>query len=270
MLRGHGSLSVMPSTYPIRFGTDLKFRPTHSKTLSASDARAASTLPYTPFAFSFILIALNTYSVRFTFTASFLHHLEGQEQRTMMANPFEVAKRGINRLQVQIPHYNVRLKTPSLRRILETNTSSLMHIAVEDTPQSNSTDTFQVDVAVELEEGIVLKVAPHTTPYLLSAFYAISEFLKREEGEVSAHLAGGQHSDGPGGQSVGFVTSARRLQLCAGSGRCSPSASPLCRGAGSRGDALRRRCERRRPGEAHTGGHAGAQCSELRMQAMDA
>ena len=41
-----------------------------------------------------------------------------------------------------------------------------------------------MNVAVELEEGIVLRVAPHTAPYLLSAFYAISEFMKREEGEI--------------------------------------------------------------------------------------
>ena len=82
------------------------------------------------------------------------------------------------------------LKTPSLRRILEVNTSSLMHIAVEDAPQSDSKDTFQVNVGVELEEGIVLRVAPHNAPYLLSAFYAISEFMKRGGRELCA--LGGQ------------------------------------------------------------------------------
>ena len=76
MLRSHGSLSVMPSGYPIRFITGSKLRPTHSKTLSASDARPASTSPYTPFAFSYILFALNTSSVRFTLV-SCVHQLIG-------------------------------------------------------------------------------------------------------------------------------------------------------------------------------------------------
>ena len=87
----------------------------------------------------------------------------------------------------------VSLKTSTLRRIIEVNLNSAMTIEIEDSPNTNPKDdeqaVFAVHCCLELEEGITMRLAPHTAPYLLSAYYTVSEFMKREQSDIASHLA---------------------------------------------------------------------------------
>ena len=145
-------------------------------------------------------------------TISFLHHYnedQRQQYRKSYANPFESVKCGINRLQIKIPQTNILLKTLTLRRIIEINTTSAMHIEIEDSPKIVDNDGdqedngFMVHILLELEEGIVLRLAPHSIPYILSGYYTITEFMKREQSDIAAHLTpNGINNNGDKSQNI--------------------------------------------------------------------
>eukprot|EP01083_Nonionella_stella_P271557 920242_1 len=109
-------------------------------------------------------------------------------------NPFDAEnlKCGINRLQITIPQTKILLNTLTLRPIIEVNTTSEMHIEIQDSPLDNADkkkdNEFAISIVFELEEGIVLRLAPHSIPYLLSAYYTITDFMKREQNDITAHL----------------------------------------------------------------------------------
>ena len=128
-------------------------------------------------------------------TISFLHHYnqnQRQYRKQYLQNPFESVKCGINRLQIKIPQTNILLKTLTLRKIIEVNTTSPLHLEIEDSPKIDDDDDddnqFMVNIVLELEEGIVVRLAPHSIPYILSGYYTITEFMKREQNDIAAHL----------------------------------------------------------------------------------